>query len=191
MDVPLIVFVELSVKNHADVMSTPGANQSTQEPKSEKLAFASLLSVAPTVIASATPDGDPVHASSLSLPAAMPYKTPSAIELRTAVSSAADLPPPRLMLATAGRPAAWLPVTQSTPAITVEFSPTPAQSRTRTATSVTPLATPYVAPPIVPETCVPCPLQSSELSPASTPSKPWIARPPNSLCVFRMPVSMT
>src|SRR5438445_9626445 len=35
------------------------------------------------------------------------------------------------------------------------------RSSTRTATSRTPFATPYVAPPIVPETCVPCPGRSA------------------------------
>src|SRR5438093_1443740 len=70
IDVPLIVFVDVSVSHHADVMFTPGANQSTQEPKFEKLALASAAVVAPTVIASATPDGEPAQASALSLPAA-------------------------------------------------------------------------------------------------------------------------
>jgi cytochrome P450 len=62
------------------------------------------------------------------------------IERATAVSSAADALPPRLMLATAG--VAWLAVTQSTPAMTPEKVPDPLQSRTRTATSATFLATP-------------------------------------------------
>src|SRR5438093_12308433 len=70
IDVPLIVFVEVSVSHHAEVMFTPGANQSTQEPKSEKLARASFESVAPTVIASVTSAGDPPQASALSFPAA-------------------------------------------------------------------------------------------------------------------------
>src|SRR2546428_13886024 len=70
IDVPLIVFVDVSVSHHADVMFTPGANQSTHGPKSEKLALRSAESVAPTVIASATPDGEPAQASAVSLPAA-------------------------------------------------------------------------------------------------------------------------
>src|SRR6267143_6687380 len=90
IDVPLIVFVDVSVSHHADVMFTPGANQSTHGPKSEKLALPSAEVVAPTVIASATPAGEPVQASALSLPAATAEVTPSAIELRTAVSSAGD-----------------------------------------------------------------------------------------------------
>jgi hypothetical protein len=36
------------------------------------------------VIAAGTPDGEPVHASSVSLPAATAYVTPSAIEFETA-----------------------------------------------------------------------------------------------------------
>jgi hypothetical protein len=94
------------------------------------------------VIAATRPEGDPVQASSVSLPAASAYVIPSAIEFATACSSATDLPPPRLMFATAGCPAWWLPVTQSTPAITPELSPVPAQVSTRTATRRTLLATP-------------------------------------------------
>ena len=93
------------------------------------------------------------------------------------------------MLATAGVPGAWSPATQSTPAITPEVEPLPLQSSTRTATRVTCLATPYVVPPTVPDTCVPWPLQSSALPP-STASKPVTARPANSEWLKRMPVSM-
>ena len=53
------------------------------------------------------------------------------IELATAVSSAEEMPPPRLMLATAGL--AWFCLTQSTPAITPDVEPEPEQLRTRTA----------------------------------------------------------
>src|SRR5919205_107767 len=94
------------------------------------------------------------------------------------------------MLATAGAPAGWLPVPQWTPAITPEVEPLPLQPSTRTATSVTALATPYVEPPTVPETCVPWPLQSAAEPPAVTSSTPLIARPPNCVWVYRMPVSM-
>ena len=93
------------------------------------------------------------------------------------------------MFATAGAPAAWLPVTQSIPAITPEVAPLPLQSSTRTALSETPLATPYVEPPTVPATCVPWPLQSSALPP-SIASKPELARPPNCWWLVRIPVSM-
>ena len=72
------------------------------------------------------------------------------------------------MLATAGWPAWWFAVTQSMPAITPELVPLPEQSSTRTATSDTCLATPYVVPPTVPATCVPCPLQSSAAPPSIT-----------------------
>ena len=112
------------------------------------------------------------------------------MELVTAVSSAALVPaPPRLMLATAGLTA--LAVTQSTPAMTWSKVPEPAQLSTRTPTSWTPLATPKELPPTVPATCVPCPWQSSASASLSMKSKPWLARPPKSVCVIRMPVSMT
>ena len=90
------------------------------------------------------------------------------------------------MLATAGFCA--LAVTQSIPAITPDVLPFPEQSSTRTPYNLTPLATPYVVPPIVPATCVPCPLQSA-VPPASA-LKAATARPPNSPCDSRIPVSM-
>jgi hypothetical protein len=58
IEVPLIVFVAVLLLYQADVMLTPGAMMSTQVPKLEKLAAASLLWVAPTVIASATRAGE-------------------------------------------------------------------------------------------------------------------------------------
>jgi hypothetical protein len=111
------------------------------------------------------------------------------IELFTAVSRALFAPPPRLMFAIAGCPAPWLPVTQSTPAMTPEVLPEPWQFRARTPTSRTPLATPWTEPPTVPATWVPCPLQSSA-EPPSTESNPVTARPPNCVCENRIPVSM-
>jgi hypothetical protein len=66
--------------------------------------------------------------------------TPLAIELLTAVSSAEEALPPRLMLATDR--AAWFEVTQFTPAMTPELLPLPLQSSTRTGTRLTPYATP-------------------------------------------------
>jgi hypothetical protein len=62
------------------------------------------------------------------------------IELLTAVSSADDAPPPRLMFATAGL--TWFDVTQSTPAMTPEFVPEPWQLSTRTGWIRTCFATP-------------------------------------------------
>jgi hypothetical protein len=126
----------------------------------------------------------------LLLPAAMANVTPSLMQLLTAVSSDEEAPPPRLMLATAGAPAGWLPRTQSTPAMIPEIEPLPLQLSTRTATRVTPFATPYVLPPTVPATCVPWPWQSSAGSVPSTLSVPSMARPPNCEWVRRMPVSM-
>ncbi len=56
------------------------------------------------------------------------------------------------MFATAGLTA--FAVTQSTPAMTCDIGPDPLQPRTRTETMLTLLATPYVAPPRIPATCV-------------------------------------
>ena len=56
--------------NHADLMDSPGANTSSTAPKFEKLARASVMPVAPTVIASATRAGDVLDALTLLLPAA-------------------------------------------------------------------------------------------------------------------------
>ena len=102
------------------------------------------------------------------------------------------------MLATAGAPAAWSAVTQSTPAITPLMVPEPLQSRTRTATRSTFLATPYVVPPTIPATCVPWPWQSWPFRPSATASKPTRARlrfdrgvRVNWRWVVRMPVSIT
>jgi hypothetical protein len=92
------------------------------------------------------------------------------------------------MLATAGRTAFW--VTQLTPEMTPAVVPPPVQLSTRTPTSFTDFATPYVEPPTVPATCVPWPLQSVALLSLSMKSCPLTARPPNWLCVVRMPVSM-
>jgi hypothetical protein len=52
------------------------------------------------------------------------------------------------------------------------------------------LATPYVEPPTVPDTCVPWPLQSLAGPQGMIASKPGTARPPKSWCEYRMPVSM-
>jgi hypothetical protein len=127
-----------------------------------------------------------LHAFAFEFPAAIAYETPEAIEFETAESSAELAPPPRLMFATDGP--TWFAVTQSTPAITPVFEPEPLQSRTRTGCSVTCFATPYVVPPTVPETWVPCPLQS--FVPPPTSSTPLPTRPANCWCVARMPVSM-
>jgi hypothetical protein len=71
MDVPLIVFVAVSLVLQEDVMPTPGANQSTQLPRFENEALRSVWSVAPIVIASATRAGEKLHALLFELPAAI------------------------------------------------------------------------------------------------------------------------
>jgi len=140
IDVPLIVFVAVSLVAHAEVMLDPGAKMSRHVPQFEKLERESLLVVEPTVIAAATRAGDEKQASALLLPAAIAYVTPELIEFETAVSSEELAPPPRLMFATAGL--IEFDVTQFTPAITPEVDPEPLQSSTRTARSIAFLATP-------------------------------------------------
>ena len=113
---------------------------------------------------------------------------PEAMELATALSSAVLKPPPRLMLATAGRMA--LAVTQSMPWTMSVVVPLPAQLSTRTPTIRTPLATPYCDPPTVPATCVPCPWQSVE-SLSSLDGVAAVARAPAEVVwLIRIPVSM-
>lgn len=70
MDVPLMVLVDVSVSHQSDVMFTPGANQSSHEPKFENEARESVFVVAPIVMASATLAGEVPQASALSFPAA-------------------------------------------------------------------------------------------------------------------------
>jgi hypothetical protein len=71
IEVPLIVFVAVSLVFHAEVMLLPGAKMSRHVPKFENEARASELVVAPTVLAAATRAGEVVHASAFELPAAI------------------------------------------------------------------------------------------------------------------------
>ena len=71
MDVPLIVFVAVSLVFQDEVMLDPGAKMSTQVPKLENDERASLLVVEPTVFAEATRAGELLHALALELPAAI------------------------------------------------------------------------------------------------------------------------
>src|SRR5436309_5104674 len=169
-----------------DLIADPGPYASTQPPQFEYDALASVFSDAATVKTLGAPDGDSVQASTLSFPAATARNTPEFRRFVTAWSSAADLPPPSDMFATAGL--RWFALTQSTPAITSELSPRPAQLSTRTPCSETAFATPYVAAPMVPATWVPWPLQSSPVRCRA--SKLLFARPPNSGCNVQIPVSM-
>src|SRR5437870_4210637 len=173
-------------------MFTPGALMSTQLPRFENDANPSLMSVAPTVIALGSLAGEVPQASALLFPAAIAYTTPAATEFATAAFKVDERPPPRLMLAALGMAlfAFFCPVTQSMPAMTPDVVPEPEQSSTRTATSFTFFATPYVVPPTVPDTCEPWPLQSAALPPGVTSSMPVNARPLYSTRVKLMPVSM-
>src|SRR5689334_4548635 len=105
IDVPEIVFVAVSLVFHDDVMLLPGAKISTHVPKFENDARASVVVVAPTVIALGSRAGELPQASRLSFPAATAKVTPSATAAATALSTADEAAPPRLMLATAGWPA--------------------------------------------------------------------------------------
>ena len=172
--------------------ATPGAARSTHAPELEKLAQLSDASVAATVIAWGARAGDALHASAPWLPAATTTVTPAADVRATAESRAATVSPLRLRFATAGTAGAscLCCATQSSAATTSDELPFPEQSSTRTATIRAPLATPYVAPPTVPATCVPCPWQSVAVPPDVTKSMPATARPPKSTCDWLTPVSM-
>ena len=136
-------------------MPDPGAKMSTQVPQLEYDARASFISVAPTVSALAVLAGDWPQASLLLLPADTANTTPLLTALVPAVVSELFNGPPNDMFATAG----LIPLifTQSTAAMIPLYEPLPWQLNTRIATRFTARATPYVAPPTVPATCVPCP----------------------------------
>ena len=120
IEVPDIVVVAVSLVWYADNVPTPGAQMSRQEPKLEKLAFASVMSVAPTVIADAARAGEKSHALLLEFPAATTTTIPSATAAATASSVALFAPPPRLMFITAGVPAWWWEIAHSMPATIVD-----------------------------------------------------------------------
>ena len=66
-----MVLVAVSLVFHDEVMLDPGAKMSTQVPKLENEERASVLVVAPTVLAVATRAGELLHAFAFELPAAM------------------------------------------------------------------------------------------------------------------------
>src|SRR5215467_16204885 len=70
IDVPEIVFVAVSLVFHDDVMLLPGAKISRHVPKFENDARASVVVVAPTVMALAARAGDELQALALLFPAA-------------------------------------------------------------------------------------------------------------------------
>jgi hypothetical protein len=102
MEVPLIVAVAVLDVAQAEVIPEPGAKMSRQVPKFENDDLASVEVVEPVVIAFAARAGDELHAFALLFPAATAIVTPALLRLFTALSSAVEIPPPRLMLATAG-----------------------------------------------------------------------------------------
>src|SRR5690348_2694434 len=70
IEVPLIVLVAVLLPIQSEIMSTPGANRSTQAPKLENSGRWSAEFVAPTVIAVGVLAGENPHASASELPAA-------------------------------------------------------------------------------------------------------------------------
>ena len=92
----------MSDVKYDDRIPEPGAKISKHVPKFENDERASLVVVEPTVMAFAARAGEELHALALLLPAATAIGTPEFAKLFTAVSSALEAPPPRLMLATAG-----------------------------------------------------------------------------------------
>ena len=123
IEVPEMVLVAVEDVCHADLMPLPGANRSTQDPRFEKLETESELVVDPTVMAFGAEAGERVQALVLSLPAATTMVTPSSIARWTATFTVEFCGPPRLMLATAGSPAAWSEITQSIPAMIPDQEP--------------------------------------------------------------------
>jgi hypothetical protein len=156
-----------------------GARTSTREPKLEKSARASSMSVAPTVQADASEAGEKPLASAPSLPAATARNLPALTMEAAAELMAFEAPPPRDMLTTEplGQSSAAL-LTNSMPATTPELVPLPSSPRTLTAKRVVFLATPKVAPPTVPATWVPWPWTSPSLESAKLAAK--LARPSKS-----------
>jgi len=163
MDVPLLDVTALLLETPADLMLTPGAKMSMQLPQLLKLALASLLDVAATVMADGANAGEYWHASAFELPAATTTVTPASVARSIAVPTKLCVPrPPKLALMTAGRrPFCTI---QSTARVHQENCPPPLLLRVLTPWIVTPLATPYWVPPTVPAQCVPCPCTSSEQS---------------------------
>ena len=98
---PLILRSAVGEPIQAEVIDTPGAWISTQGPKFENDAFASVFEVAPTVIAEAARAGEAVHASAFELPAATTTTIPAFVNLVTAASTVAEPDPPKDMFTTA------------------------------------------------------------------------------------------
>jgi len=156
MLVPLNVAVSVSLSIPALVICTPGAKTSTRLPMLLKLATRSLMSVAPTTIASFTRDGENREASTPSLPAARITCIPASIALRTASSRAREGLPPRERERREGRPCARAcSVAKSIPEMMVLSEPAPSRLRTLMPWRRARLATPKCAPPTEPEQWVP------------------------------------
>ena len=94
-----MVFDAVLDVDQADVMLEPGAKTSRHVPWFENEERASVFVVEPTVMAAAVRAGDELQAFVFSLPAATAKVTPAVTALLTAVSSAEEMPPPRLMCA--------------------------------------------------------------------------------------------
>src|SRR4030095_6942564 len=97
----------------------------------------------------------------------------------------------RLRLATAGWCATAARVIHSTAVWMLDSVAVPEQSKARTATRWTLLATPNWVPPTAPAAWVRCLLMWWATASLSTKSQPLLARPPKSLWDTRTPVSRT
>lgn len=102
IDVPLSVAVAVFDVNQAERIPDPGAKISRHVPKLENDDRASDVVVEPVVTAFTARAGDELQALALLLPAATAIVTLALCRLLTALSSAVDAPPPRLIFATAG-----------------------------------------------------------------------------------------
>jgi hypothetical protein len=150
MEVPEYDTEAVSDATLADNTFFSGAKISRQVPKQLKLALASELSVAPTVIAEGTKAGENPQASALSLPAATTTTTPAFVTSSIAVFTEGLLPPPpKLALTTPGLRFVFF-FTQSSASIIQAKDPDPSSPKTFTEWSVDSLATPKLLPPIVP-----------------------------------------
>ncbi len=150
------IVVAASLVLDVDRMFSPGAKRSMHAPMFDVTARVSLVGlVLPTVIAAGSAAGDWLHAlAPLPFPADTTTVTFAATRATTSAFSVAETGPPMLILATAGGVA--LAVTNCTPARTLAVVGVQVPgSPTRTLWMATAFATPKVAAPMVPATCVP------------------------------------
>ncbi|OAR27606.1 hypothetical protein A8W25_05115 [Streptomyces sp. ERV7] len=141
-----------------------------------------------TTTASAISPGELWQASVFLLPDETTQVIPAAMDFLIAASSLLITEVLLMLILTTAGLAACA-VIQSAAAMIADVLALSWQSVTRTATSLTPLATPWSLPPTVPATWVPWPRQSWPPRPSPTSSTPMLARPWNWAWVVRSPLS--